>query len=269
MTFLVACSDDKEAATPLDVVVTESGDRVNLEAPPSVKGGVVELSLTNSGQGPHSLQFIKDTSGNHTIDDVVAFLGASEQGGPIPDWLGEGGGIGTVAPGQTGRASFRLSEGKHFVWDDETDENDKNNGTRGGITELNVTSGSGGELPEAKGSVSAKEYEFTVNDLKPGATTIQFENTGKEFHHFIAAPLLPGKTIADAKTFFESQGQGGGPPPIDFESGVGTAVLAPGNALVADLQLEAGNYAMVCFINNRTGGPPHFTMGMLQEVKVA
>jgi hypothetical protein len=267
MTFLVACSDDKsDSATPLKAVVTESGDQVNLDIPTEVKAGVVKLSLTNSGQGSHSLQFVKVT-GDHSTDDIVEFLGAEES--PPPDWISEGGGIGTVAPGQTGTASFRLSEGKHFVWDDETDENDTNNGTKGAIAEINVTSGSGGELPDADATVSAKEYEFTTGGLKAGKNSIRFENVGKEFHHFIAAPLLPGKTLEDAKAFFASHGESDGPPPTDFETGVGVAVVGPGNASVSELQLVAGNYAMVCFINDRAGGPPHFTMGMLEQVTVA
>ena len=112
------------------------------------------------------------------------------------------------------------------------------------------------------------EYEFTTDGLKAGASSVKFENTGKEFNHVIAAPMLPGKTVDDVTAFFAAEGDTGGPPPLDFEKGVGTAVVGPGNALVADIQLESGNYAMVCFINDRAGGPPHFTLGMLQEVSI-
>ncbi|MEA2901556.1 MAG: hypothetical protein QOH36_1443 [Actinomycetota bacterium] len=274
--FLAACgSDDDDAATSagseateLNVTVTEVGDQVRLDLPASIEGGIVNLTLTNSGEGVHSLQFVK-VAGDHTTADIIAFLTNDEEGGPVPDWISEGGGIGSVAPGQTGKASFKLSAGKHIVWDDDTDANDKNNGTRGGIAELDVEGTGSGDLPDAVGTVSAKEYEFTVQNLKAGATTIRFENTGKEFHHFIAAPMTEGATLDQVKAFFAAEGEPPGPPPLDFEKGVGAPVLGAGNAMVANLLLKEGNYAMVCFINDRAGGPPHFTLGMLQQVTVA
>lgn len=270
MSLLSGCGDDEESkSTPLAVTITDVGDQVKLDLPSSVNGGVIGLTLKNGGQGPHSLQFVK-IAGTHSTAEVAAFLGSSEEGGPVPDWFSEGGGIGTVAPGQTGTATFKLSEGRHIVWDDESGgPNDANNGTRGGIAELNVTGDGGGELPDADGSVSAKEYEFTVRGLKAGKTSVRFENTGKQYHHFIAAPMLPGKTLDDVKAAFESEDPSAGPPPIDFEKGVGVAVVDAGNAVVADLDLQqAGDYAMFCFVNDRAGGPPHFTKGMLQKVTV-
>ena len=278
--FLAACGDDDddEAATPagseateLQVTVTEVGDQVRLDLPATIEGGVVNLTLTNSGEGPHSLQFVKVT-GNHTTAEVVAFLNSSEEGGPIPDWFSEGGGIGTVYPGQSGTACFKLSAGKHIVWDDEAGgPEEKNNGTRGGIAELDVEGTGSGDLPDAVGTISAKEYEFTVQGLKAGATTVRFENTGQEYHHFIAAPMAEGATIDQVKAFFAAEGPPpeGQAPPIDFEKGVGSPVVDKGNTVVEDLTLQAGNYAMMCFIGDRAGGPPHFTLGMLQQVTVA
>lgn len=266
-TLLVACGDDGDKATPLSAVITESGDQVKIDMPPTVKGGVVELSLKNSGTRNHSLQFLR-VAGDHTTDELVEFVASGEEGGPIPDWISEGGGIGTVAAGQTGTASFRLAPGKHFVWDDESDENDVQNATKGAVTELDVTSGNSGSLPGSDVSITAKEYEFTTKDLTAGTKKVSFENTGKQFHHVIAAPMVPGKTIDDVKDFFASQGQGGGEPPVNFDKGVGTAVVGPGNAVVATLNFEKGNYALVCFLNDRDGGAPHFTMGMLKQVTV-
>jgi hypothetical protein len=267
-TFLVACSSSDESATPLSVTVAETGDQVQLDIPATLEAGVVDLTLTNNGQGPHSLQFVK-VAGNQTTEDVLAFVNTEEEGGPIPDWISEGGGIGTVQPGQTGTSSFKLSEGKHIVWDDETDQNDQNNSVRGGIAEVNVTGEGGGDLPSADGTITATDFRFNAEDLKAGQTKVEFKNDGQEFHHVIAAPMNPGSTIEDVKAFFETQGEPTGPPPINFEQSVGTPVMGPGNAIVSDWQLQAGNYAVTCFINNRAGGPPHFTLGMLNEVTVS
>jgi len=271
-TVLSACGSDDKSSSPteLKVTVTANGDKFKLDAPTSIDGGVVNLSFTNSAQGPHSLQFVKVT-GTHTTDELITFLNESENGGPVPDWISEGGGIGDVAPGQTGKSTFKLTDGLHFVWDDETNDSDVNYGTLGALAEITVKGNGDADatLPDASGSITAKEYEFTVQGLKAGSNTIRFDNTGQQFHHFIAAPIAAGKTLDDVKTFFNTQGDPGGPPPLDFEKGVGGAVVGPGNAVVYNIDLEAGSYAMVCFVNDKAGGPPHFTLGMLQQVSVA
>ena len=41
-----------------------------------------------------------------------------------------------------------------------------------------------------------------------------------------------------------------------------------GTKQVAQLELRKGKYALVCFIADRAGGPPHVAKGMLQEVAV-
>ena len=104
-TVLSACGSDDKSSSPteLKVTVTANGDKFKLDAPTSIDGGVVNLSFTNSAQGPHSLQFVKVT-GTHTTDELITFLNESENGGPVPDWISEGGGIGDVAPGQTGKS---------------------------------------------------------------------------------------------------------------------------------------------------------------------
>jgi hypothetical protein len=59
-------------------------------------------------------------------------------------------------------------------------------------------------------------------------------------------------------------------PPINFEKATGFEVLAPGNKLVQQsITLEKGSYAVLCFLNDKAGGPPHFTKGMLQQLDVS
>ncbi len=65
-----------------------------------------------------------------------------------------------------------------------------------------------------------------------------------------------------------SEGEAGGPPPIDFAKGVGTTVIDGGIAQNISLDLKAGKYAVVCFISDRAGGKPHAAKGMLEELTV-
>jgi len=191
----------------------------------------------------------------------VLHLSAAGGEGGIPDWLHGAGGIGTVAPGQSGTATVLLEPGTYYAQDDEGDE--------GGIAKFEVTGEAAeAELPSTDATIVASEYKFTTDGLKAGANRVTFDNAGEELHHAIAAPINDGKTIADVKKFFMSEGVPSGPPPVDFEAGVGTAVLDGGAKEVTDLELKAGRYAFVCFIPDREGGPPHFVKGMLQEVEI-
>jgi plastocyanin len=277
-TLLAGCSKDEKAeeadqiaaATPLSVEVLETGGQTRILIPAIVKGGVVNLSYRNSGQAPHSLQFFK-VAGSQPIADFVAFIATADEGTPTPDWISEGGGIGTVGPSQTGNASFELSAGRHFVYDEESDQDDVANVTKGGVAEVNVTEGEAGGpgLPASDATITAKEYEFSAGELKAGTTTVKFENTGQEPHHVVALPLAPGRTLDDVTAFLASTEPPAGSPPFDAEKAVSTAIMGPGKSVVTDLQLVAGDYALVCFIADRAGGPPHFTNGMLAQVTVA
>ena len=70
------------------------------------------------------------------------------------------------------------------------------------------------------------------------------------------------------KAFREQEEEASGPPPVDFEGGAGTAVLEGGMKQVAELELKRGKYALVCFISDRKGGPPHVAKGMVAEAAV-
>jgi hypothetical protein len=79
------------------------------------------------------------------------------------------------------------------------------------------------------------------------------------------APIKRGKTMDDLRKSISTEE---GPPPIEEEKTVGTAVLDGGTSQVVDLNLQKGKYAAVCFITDRKGGPPHAAKGMVMEVDI-
>lgn len=262
-----ACSSSKSDATSLSVTTSEpSAGKVAIDAPASVKAGLVEVKLKNSGKQPHDLQLVR-VEGNHSVEEVVSVV--KSESDPIPVWLHAEGGVGTVAPGETLSATMDLPGGKYYMIDTNSDENDNSFADQGAVKELNVTgSGSGKALPSADVTISAKEYEFVVPPIKAGTSTVKFENTGKELHMVIAMPITEGKTIADVKAAFADQNSTA-PPPVDFEKATGSEVIDNGKALVTKMTFQKGSYVFMCFVSDRTGGAPHFAKGMMQEVKVA
>lgn len=248
--------------TPVSIEVSGKGKDVKVKAPESVKGGLAQIDLKNVSDGPRDAQLVR-VEGDHKPQEFVKLL--ERQGGPIPDWVQDGGGIGTTPPGQTRSATQNLAEGNYIIASIPEGEEAPT------TAEFKVEGGSEGELPETTGEIVAKEYSFDADGLKPGKQKIKFENEGQELHHAIGAPLRPGKTLEDVKKFLSEEGGGdqpSGPPPIDEQSGFNTAVIDGGISQVVDVDLKPGKYALICFIQDRKGGPPHAMMGMIKEVEV-
>jgi hypothetical protein len=263
---LAACGGSKstkppsESAkpTPLAIEIVKEGKSFRMDAPSSVKAGPVDITLTVPDEKtPHDAQFVR-VDGDHTPEEVARIL--SEGGKPIPDWLIAAGGVGQTADGATGKTRQQLAPGKYVILDTAEES---------ASAELEVTAeGESGEAPSAAANVTAEEYTFRAQGLKPGKNTILFNNAGRQPHHVEAFPYKEGATLADVKKSLEEDGEGGGPPPVDFDAGDGTAVLEGGTKQVTELDLKAGKYALVCFISDREGGPPHVAKGMIVEATV-
>ena len=123
----------------------------------------------------------------------------------------------------------------------------------------------GAALPEVPAQIEATEYDFTATQLEAGSQPVLFTNAGAEPHHLAAAPLKPGKTEADVKEFLETEK---GPSPIVESKSFDTALVSGGESEVVDLRLESGEYALLCFVPDRTGGPAHVSKGMIAVAPV-
>ncbi len=265
---LTACGGSPSNAT-LSMKTTEpSAGKVAISAPDSVKAGLVQVSLKNAGKQLHDALLVR-VDGNHSQQELVDAV--SSQDAPPPEWAHLSGGAFTAAPGQSSTATLNLAPGSYYVVDTQSDDNDNSFAKAGAIRPLRVTgSASTSALPEASATITAQEYSFDIpTNLKVGANTIRFQNNGKQPHLLVAAPIAEGKTLADVKASFASNGPPTGPPPVDFEKATGGQGLDGGGSLVTTMNFQKGTYAFICFLSDRgAAGPPHFKLGMLQEVKV-
>jgi hypothetical protein len=248
----------EQSAKPskLAIEVSGSSKKPTITVPKSVQGGVVEIELTNSAKGDHGAQLI-GVKGGHTPQEALAAGEAwGENGKPLPDWLSIAGGVGSVPSGKSASATQELAPGKYVVFDIDTNAN----------AELEVTGDSGsGELASDGGTIDATEYQFTSTGLKAGNNRVLFQNTGGQPHFIAGIGLKPGSTIADVRKFFKTEK---GEPPIDESRNFNTAVLDGGGKQSVDLELEQGKYALLCFVPDREGGPPHVVKGMISEAVV-
>ena len=265
---LAACGDDDDkdtaggggdsASAPAKLSITSTSSTLKVDGKP--KPGVTEITLDNQGKKDASVQLLR-IEGDHSEKEVLAMTKKVTDGGPIPDWFRIDGGVATTKGGETGTVTQELAEGKYYAFNDEQDGLKK-----GSYTAFEVAGEAGqAELPEGQ-PVTAVDYKFKAPTLKAGEGPIVFENAGKQPHHIVALPLNPGKTGADALKFFKTEK---GKPPFKEEGSLTTTVIDGGKTIVADVQFEkAGKYALACFIQDRKGGPPHITKGMVSEVTV-
>jgi len=262
-------SDSSDTASVAFETTEPSKGKVAIAGPDTVEAGLTEITLKNSGKGPHDAQILR-VEGNRTVDEVLSNSTDAKEGATIPEWISGAGGLGTTAPGKSATVTQVLEPGTYYVVDSESGQgSEKQNSRLGGVAKLEVTGEqSTAELPETDAAITAKDFSFDTSGIKAGANRLTFSNDGKQLHHVVAMPLAKGATIEQAQKFFTSEGEPSGPPPVDFENGTSTAVIDGGEAQVTELDFDKGKYALVCFITNRDGGPPHVAMGMIKEVDV-
>lgn len=258
-----ACGDDDDdggADQPqaFEVDVKEDLGQSRVTAPDTANPGAVEIRFTNSGQQSHSLEIVEIGEGHTAGEFKAAGEAWGEKGKPLPDWITFMGGIGSTKPGGTGVAVVELPAGEYAAFDIEGKGKTP-------YAEFTVEGDEGEGLPEEPAVIEATEYDFTTSDLEAGSQQVRFENSGEEPHHVVAAPLKPGKTIDDVKQFIKTEK---GEPPIQEQESFNTAILSGGESQVVDLRLESGDYALLCFVPDRAGGPPHAVKGMAAVAKV-
>jgi hypothetical protein len=260
---LSACGDDEEsgdeaAAEPQQIAITASEE--GLEAPTSAESGLAEITLDNPTDAPHDAQLIR-VEGDHDAQEAAEVIQSAQQGEGLPDWFFAGGGVGTVPPGETGAVTQTLEPGTYYAFDTEA---------RGGPSEppsIEVTGEPSDETvaADAPATITASEYAFETEGLSSDSPEVNFENAGEQPHHIVAAPLEEGATLEDVEAFARDES---GPPPVNLDETISTAVVEGGDTQVVDLPFEQGDYALLCFISDREGGPPHVAEGMIAEAKV-
>lgn len=297
-----SANEDDQAENGENGEATEGAFSVKLSAdgielPEKVSGGVVEVTLETDFEEPEvNFTKVPDGTTEQALKEAVA---KATTGGEIAPVIEATAGItgGTQflelqpgsyiawsdTPSQQEQGEGGEGEGEEGEEPSEpAAEGEGEEGEEGGeedapnpdsfITKAFTVEGdAGGEIPDT-GSITARDYSFDVK-LKAGEDKFYFRNEGPDqLHHAVLmdfGTVAPDVVEKNLVPFIQSEGEGDFPAFKDLDpekifSVGGSAVFSPGVGGTADAKIESGNtYAVICFLQDRAGGPPHvFGKGM-------
>jgi hypothetical protein len=261
------------------------GDEYSFDLPAEVPGGVVTMSFENRGELRHEAGIA--AAGATPVDQVLKDLAPvlEGRGTPIPDYLTFYGGVGEIGPGTTSTSTLTLPEGAYVMFCSLTDIDSVDALPRPGpqlpphynsgmARPFTVRRANVDNLPGGDGTVLATDYAFEVPSLTPGRKTLLFRNAGAQMHFgaFLAFP--EGMDEAGARQALDTVlAAPGGPRPEGVPEPRDAAYAGPFPPRAGgtfEIDLESGRtYAVVCFLPDRAGGPPHVAQGMRQVFSVS
>lgn len=287
-------ADGGGEATAVTIVAE---DYVFSEAPEEIEAGLLDATFENRGGAEHELALIE--IGDTPIDQVGEDLAPTLEGGPFPEYAENLAIPLFAAGGETLETSMLIAEGNYALicaltsvapeegatttsaaedpgGPPEEPEEGPPHYTLGMIQPLTVTSGNAdAAMPESESSVTANDYSFDV-EVTAGEQTVNFTNEGPDqVHHAVFFPFSEGVDEAAAETaletFLASEDETAPPPPeIDLEgleSSPEFGLFSTGLGATYDAEFESGRtYAVVCFIQDRAGGPPHAIANDMTEI---
>ncbi len=231
-------------------------------APDTLEAGPVSIRLVNEGNQLHHVWLMR-MDGGHTIDETFAAFKAT---GKLPPWAKEFGGPNTPRPaGGESNATVVLEAGSYVMACLIPGTDGVPHLMKGMIRPLTVIPArSPAAPPKADVVVTLEDFAFTFSrSLEPGKQTIEIRNAGHQSHELVLVKLVPGKTARDVIASIEDRDAEQAGVPIG-----GVTPMSVGERNWITVDLEAGSYALICFIPDTGDGKPHFMHGMTKEFDV-
>jgi hypothetical protein len=230
------------------------------EAPATVAAGVTRIEFVNMGREFHHAWLVRLEDGKTRSD----FEAAMAKPGPLPSWVVPVGGPNAPAPGgPVANATIVLRAG-HYLWTCAVPGPDGTPHFMKGMTrELTVTPGPSAELPKADAALMLSDYAFDISgEIRAGHTTLRIMNYAAQPHEVEILRMMPGTTPDEILAWIEK--------PEGEPKAMPIGGLAPIGKLSADvdLDLEPGDYLLVCFVPDVKDGQPHFMHGMKKVITV-
>ena len=261
---ITAPGEDTQAAIRPEVNFAAGGS--NLDIPDQVPSGFVDIRITSidgeaNGAAHLLLARIND---DVTDEEFDAAMSNDEDLFAYADVVG---GNGTISGGDEEKLTLDLPAGRYVAVN--IFFPDPLGGPQFAFDRfMAVDEGNEASAPDDRGTINlGPEMRITVPDNFEAEGVWRFENRDPELVHEAAVVrLAPGAGAEDLVDWFHTQA---GPPPIEGEFG-SMGAIGPGNEAWIDFDaspLEAGDYAMVCFIPG-DDFLPHAANGMVAQISV-
>ncbi len=237
------------------------------DAPAEIPAGLTNFRMVDNGKELHHATLIKLEEGK-TYADFLAGMQAMKPGTPPPGWVVPAGGPNAVGPGATSALTMVMQPGNYAIVCFIPDAKGVPHVAHGMVKQLTVTPAANANMtePTADITVTMSDYKWEFSQpLTAGQHTLKLVTAPGQPHEFTFFKLMPGKTAADIPKYVETGMQG--PPPAMPLGGV--AGVAAGTPSFYTVNLEPGEYAVVCFLEDAKDGKPHFVHGMIQQIKIS
>lgn len=268
-----ANADSPTRASTVDIIGTDNGvtDSFIVDTNGDVTAGLVKIRFSNHGTMDHQAQlfrlhdgvtYTKFLADLHSSNPFVAFFADSSAfGGATP-----------VVPGEHQTVWEAMQGGTYAVVCFVSGSDGIPHFLKGMVAPLTVT----GQLTpeelaavhpagEVAGVINAHDMTYTMPSVIHDGALYRYQDTdAQDIHELNFGRLLPGKTVADAKAWFASLANPGGPsgpPPFTVSGGFGAEL--PGNGGWLRANVEPGNYVAFCLVPDDQTGLPHAAMGMV------
>lgn len=238
----------------------------SFDAPAQIPAGLTTLHLMNQGKEAHQAGLIKLTDGK-TFEEFMAALKAMKPNTPPPGWVVFDGGPNAAAPGGTSEATQILEPGNYVLTCFIPSSDGVPHIMKGMSRGLVVTASTAAAAPEPTptATMTLSDYKFELSQpLKSGQNIVRVENTAEQPHEVVVFKLPPGKTMKDFQAWLPVSDKQ--PPPVIPMGGV--VGLSKGLHALFTTNLDAGDYVLVCFLQDAKDGKPHFVHGMVQSFKI-
>ena len=239
----------------------------SFEAPDSLPAGVTTIHVENQGAVLRHVAIVRLDSG-HTTEDFQAALARQ---GPWPSWITFLGGPQVPVASAPTTVTISLAPGRYLITSivrapDSASHTMVSQIARGMMRPLTVTGhGQPAPLPRGDVTITLIDYQFYFSQaLDAGRHVIRVRNAGPQPHEIVLVQVMPGKSLTDLATWAAERN---GPPPAHLIGGV-TPMSRLAEALIP-VDLEPGEYGLICFVPDAQDGHPHFAHGMMRQFTVA
>ena len=260
----MACTAAEQA--PAEAAVNEVTFHTTdyaFQGPDTISAGMTRFTLVNDGPGYHHIQLVRLDSGK-TLADLETAL---KTPGTPPAWAVFMPGPNVPDPKGTSTLTAEVAAGDYAVICLVDVPGMMPHFARGMVKGLTVTAGTGAiaAAPTADVTMTMFDYNFTLSTpLTAGRHVIEVVNTGPQPHEVFILRLAPGKTLDDFGKWMATME---GPPPGTALGG--TTLALPGVKSWIEVDLAAGEYALLCFVPDAKDGKPHLEHGMVHPFTIS